>query len=895
MPWDKPWTRQNPKDLAQYVIPEAANTLRLTFDRLALLEQGGPREVVKALYQALSNQRITYDHESYHPNANRQPIRTPWEIVLAPGKGTCLDLAAFFCGLCLENKLLPLLIVLEDHALVAVSLTHDLDQWNRCTRPACTRFLEPVTDAVVLRQLIDDGHYIAVECTGFAHSDWLQSHADTQFPETLHRTDGFIEFRDVCDAGREQLDKRNLRFALDIATAHYSWDKGPFAAAVFAPGERATVEPQSLLGTLFPAFYHPLELGTPVVGREDDKKASAPLEFPWLEPASRLPRRFTRRPEAQVFKGWLQGEGLHVVLGEPGSGKTTLLRQWRQRLNTSAHHECWYVALREVHSPDLLRYLRPAPTEPSARVFLFDGWDELEPELKDTWRQAIQELAGIKIVTCRNAPYDGKFGVAPIYIMGLIPAQQRDFLSVLAVHWCKTQDSRLLKKGFGRADATWAVELWEQVQGHPSLRHLAGSPLLLALMAYTCPPGKRIELPQDRRSFYEAALRGLVRRKASGKREDPFVNYAKIFLQEVAARVELAGEIDSAIVTEVYMALPEVARDGLGTEDAARSRLREAGILRFGPMEESCQFLHLTFQEWLLAEARYHDKEKGGLLPNVKSYWRDPRFEEVLGLMWGLATPEERQTATEYLLDQGCQAAETIEDQPSTARSGLRTALYLWAGSGVNMAAEAPAVLVRLVDACCNSTRYKQTFREVAVALDLKTSADVLYALVKRVPSIHWAVASNVNAPAELLHFLATDPVAGVRLRVAGNRSTPGEVLSTLATDSEQRVRDRVASNANAPAEVLRTLAKDPNADVRQEVAANANAPAEVLRNLARDPDADVRQEVARNPRSCLEWLMRVSMTKSLFKHMGFFLMRRSGRVGGGTAGLGREQKEIGQ
>ena len=44
--------------------------------------------------------------------------------------GTCLDLATLFCGVCLANQLLPMLIMTKGHAFAAVSLTHGAKQWD---------------------------------------------------------------------------------------------------------------------------------------------------------------------------------------------------------------------------------------------------------------------------------------------------------------------------------------------------------------------------------------------------------------------------------------------------------------------------------------------------------------------------------------------------------------------------------------------------------------------------------------------------------------------------------------------------------------------------------------------------------------------------------------------
>lgn len=222
MAWQ--WSKYNPKDLARYVNGNVANSVRLAENRHDLAQKSeGRRQLLEAIYNALVNRdkKVGYALEKYHPSEAIQPIRTPVEILDTPSEGTCLDLAVLFCGICLGKELLPLLIVLENHALVAVSLTHSLQEWDAYDRQERDFFRdgEPLTDADQLRELIDSDTYLALECTGFAQSESL---SESEI-EGVGRINGFLPFDRAVAAGREQLDHQALRFALDIAVAHYSW------------------------------------------------------------------------------------------------------------------------------------------------------------------------------------------------------------------------------------------------------------------------------------------------------------------------------------------------------------------------------------------------------------------------------------------------------------------------------------------------------------------------------------------------------------------------------------------------------------------------------------------------------------------------------------------------
>jgi hypothetical protein len=233
-----PWSRMDHRGLARFVTSQASRWLPLPISRFDLASQPDQWPLIaSAIYEELKERNIRYALEEYHPSRALQTIRTPYEVIIAPQEGTCLDLAALFCGLCLANELLPILIVIEGHALAAVSLTHGLRDWNGY-RPGHDLFASgPLTNAQALRDLIDQDCFAAVECTGFAHSDQLgQNTADE--PEAERRIGGVLTFEQAVVAGRRQLDRadRPLRFALDVAVAHFDWRIEPYTLETPAGG-----------------------------------------------------------------------------------------------------------------------------------------------------------------------------------------------------------------------------------------------------------------------------------------------------------------------------------------------------------------------------------------------------------------------------------------------------------------------------------------------------------------------------------------------------------------------------------------------------------------------------------------------------------------------------------
>jgi hypothetical protein len=224
------WAKTDEKGLSRFVNEKAIQLLdKLPInDRLQLIQdESGRRSLVKAIYETLVTKGIRYDFEKYQPEDATQLIRTPVEILSTPGEGTCLDLALLFCSLCFGYGLLPMLIVIEGHAFAAVSLKHKLEEWNAFGPERAmfdtSELFRGEENLAALKKLIEDEAYIAVECTGFAHSQVL---GNSQTPESKSRTpDGVLSFGRAVNAGKEQLENpsRKFKYAIDIAAAKYIW------------------------------------------------------------------------------------------------------------------------------------------------------------------------------------------------------------------------------------------------------------------------------------------------------------------------------------------------------------------------------------------------------------------------------------------------------------------------------------------------------------------------------------------------------------------------------------------------------------------------------------------------------------------------------------------------
>jgi hypothetical protein len=234
------WSKADERGLARYVTDEANRILRFGENQIEPPPRPGDRKaLLQDLYQRLLTLRIQYTPERYTTsNDERQYIRTPEEILVAPRQGTCLDLAALYCGICLGNELLPLLVVLAGrdgrpgHAFVVVALDHglrDWDAWPVVSQREQDHFTNGLlADSEPLRQRVEAQEYVAIECTGFAWADELPP----TVPEGQRRLGGTLTFDGALKAAARHLDplqlqQRPFQFALDIATLQRRWGFAP--------------------------------------------------------------------------------------------------------------------------------------------------------------------------------------------------------------------------------------------------------------------------------------------------------------------------------------------------------------------------------------------------------------------------------------------------------------------------------------------------------------------------------------------------------------------------------------------------------------------------------------------------------------------------------------------
>ena len=181
-------------------------------------------------------------------------------------------------------------------------------------------------------------------------------------------------------------------------------------------------------------------------------------------------------------------------------------------------------------------------------VWLFDGLDELPKAMRKDWLERIKKKnSDCCIVTCRTALYDSDYRRAfgeSHYVMGLYTKDQIDFLNSLAKEW---REGELSEREFVKADEAWVNELHSRLQTKDNIRRLAGSPLLLTLIARTNAPGK-IDLPAKRVDFYQKAFKQLVKQRE--EQESANAHTLQTVLANLAFEIsqnEIVAEFDENI------------------------------------------------------------------------------------------------------------------------------------------------------------------------------------------------------------------------------------------------------------------------------------------------------------------------------------------------------------
>lgn len=402
-------------------------------------------------------------------------------------------------------------------------------------------------------------------------------------------------------------------------------------------------------------------------------------------------------PSPQRAEAALAGQQRVLLRGAAGSGKTTLL-QWLATITARGElppgldqlSGCMPLTLslrtliRAGSLPGPGEFLtcgaRPLAGLPAAEgwaaqrmaeggmLLLIDGVDEVpEADRRRTLAWLKDLLAAYPdaryVVTTRpSAVREGWLAEYGFTELELLPMSRSDVTAFIdrwhaTAEQCVPPDERQGERERLRA---FRDVLAAAVIAKPDLGRLATNPLMCALIC-ALNRSRRGHLPRGRMELYRAALELLLVRRDREREimtgpEVPELDHAQqlALLQKIAywlirnGRSEIEWHKAVEIVVRVLPAMPSMAAAGGDAERILRHLVLRSGLLR-RPTNETLDFIHRTFQDYLGAKAAVDDWDFDVLVEHA----HDDQWEDVLRMAVGHAPRRARGELFGKLLARG--------------------------------------------------------------------------------------------------------------------------------------------------------------------------------------------------------------------------------------------------
>jgi hypothetical protein len=436
-----------------------------------------------------------------------------------------------------------------------------------------------------------------------------------------------------------------------------------------------------------------------VLPRRQKKRGSptGAIDASALMDLSAARRRFGKLPEPNRA-GKDQSPGLpafdqlrahprNILVGAPGSGKSTFM-EWLQLAVASGSEEFVLAGeqaiplLLRVRQLDLANLQRGAALIEKATasheratlmphgwidrmmkagrlLFLLDGLDETEPELRD--ERLIPWLSELirDYPNCHYLVSSRPVGYPPGLLRSLEFAEcdLLDFdsseMAQYTRHWCTAVRlaQNELEQEARDEGAKDGDDIITGFTGHPYIRDLARNPLMLSaicLVRYF----EGGELPKDRAILYKLCVEGLLHHwdQRRGIHSEFSMEEKIRACREVALAMQLddRAEYEADKVRTTFGAV--LGDEGRGRALFEHIRYR-AGLL-LERRAEVFAFAHLTFQEYLAARAVHEGNRLGINDEMLAREHHDGRWKEVIALYCGLAPAPAARAMLERLMIQ---------------------------------------------------------------------------------------------------------------------------------------------------------------------------------------------------------------------------------------------------
>lgn len=352
------------------------------------------------------------------------------------------------------------------------------------------------------------------------------------------------------------------------------------------------------------------------------------------------------------------------IKGEAGSGKTTLLQSLAVRAASARFGEeladwndliPFFVRLRALSSEDppspeqLPNLIAPAiaGTMPTGWVhdqlakgrglLLVDGLDEISSERREKTRNWIAEILAeyphCRVIITSRPPAvpDGWLGAQAFSEFEMLPMSPDD-VGLFIDHWHEAVAQEELNQIKQHELLELAPALRERIRGDRSLRELAATPLLCAMLC-AMNRDRRQALPSSRLALYEAVVQTVLHNRDDQRKirtDLPKLTYEVVLalMQEIAFWMMQNGwsMTDTWRLAEfIEGRLPSFTKL---PPNATPTSIVDLLILRSGllrsPIEGKFDFIHNAFKEYLCSRAVASGDRLDFLLSNISNEaWRE--------------------------------------------------------------------------------------------------------------------------------------------------------------------------------------------------------------------------------------------------------------------------------
>ncbi|MFD4021060.1 NACHT domain-containing protein [Streptomyces sindenensis] len=320
-------------------------------------------------------------------------------------------------------------------------------------------------------------------------------------------------------------------------------------------------------------------------------------------------------------------------------------------------------------------------------LILVDGVDEVAQDHRDKTREWLQELLASYpnnyfVVTTRpSAVREGwlyEHGFSELNVQPMSPREVAVFIDrwhkaaeITATAEEKEQLERLNEK------------LRDTIRSQRGLAQMATSPLLSALVC-ALHRDRHGHLPSGRMELYEAALSLLLYRRDRERQ----IEAGKIILSERQSlrllqrlaywmvdngQNEISRSDAIHHIADALPAMPEVSVQG-SADQILDHLVDRSGLVRT-PDDETVDFVHRTFQDYLAARSAVERRNFGALVNHAN----DDRWEDVIRMAVAHASPEDAQHLLQRLISRG---------DRNTSNENMRHRLHLLAAASVDYATE---------------------------------------------------------------------------------------------------------------------------------------------------------------------------------------------------------------